>query len=96
PKIPVLGIQTKRIPYRILELKNDGKIAVICKDMTVLDNGQRTVLDVNVEVLGDRSVEVGDIIAYAQEDTGFLRPVILHRWHQKHQHPDHLIAPDER
>lgn len=96
PKVPTLSPNAPRTLYRILAFKDNKNVAVICGNMKVSSGGQRIVLDVSVQSLGVGSVAVGDIIGYEQHDTGFKKPVIEHRVHQRHQHPEYLIAPEER
>ena len=95
PKAPKLSAQDPLIPYRILKL--DGAIATICASMsTKLSSGELIVRDVNVSSLGSKGVRLGDIISFRTSDIIFEKPTITHRAHQQHQHPEQLVAPDEK
>lgn len=95
PKVPILGVRVSRTPYRILALKENETIATICSNMKPTD-GLLSVADVSMKKLGIRSVKIGDILSYEPGDAKFERPMIIHRASQKHQHPEQLIAPDEK
>jgi hypothetical protein len=91
PLAPRLGPRDPLIHFRILKIEDN--VATICADMTKLVDGQLTVRDVNVTRL---SVRVDDIIGFKESDVQFLKPLITHRRHQKHQHPHNLVTESER
>jgi hypothetical protein len=92
-KVPALMRTAKKTAYRILVIKD--MTATICANMKVLTGGELSVVDVSIQSLGRNSVKVGDVLSYESHDIGFDRPMIAFREHQKHQHPDQLVAPDE-
>lgn len=91
PRAPKLGPSDSLIHFRILKIEDN--VATICADMTKLVDGQLTVRDIDITRL---SVHVGDIIGFRESDVQFLNPLITFRRHQQHQHPEHLVAPDEK
>ena len=92
---PTIGPSSKRTYYRILKMSENKQEATICGNMKVLSGGQLSVMDVDISRFVG-TAWVGDIIAYENGDGHFERPVITHRAGQRHQHPAHLIAPDEK
>jgi hypothetical protein len=95
PKAPVVGSVDPIIHYRILVVK-DGGIATICADMTKLIGGQLTVRDVNLSSLGIKAAHVGDIVGFRKSDVVLSKPILTHRASQQHQHPEKLVAPEEK
>ena len=91
--IPVIMPAAEKIPYRILALSKDHKVATICANMKA--EKELSVIDVNVENLGYNGVQVGDILAFAPYDTRFEKPTIICRFHQAHQCPRQLLSADE-
>lgn len=90
---PMLGPSGKKNFYRVLDIKDDGKTAVICANM---QTPTLIVQDADVSRFGRNSLKLGDIIAYENGDLQFQRPIITHRFHQRHTHPPYLVAPDEK
>jgi hypothetical protein len=93
PKVPTVSPTTPKTHYRIIAIKDTT--ATICANMKKLSGGQMDVIDVDIQSLGTNSVKVGDVLCYQGYDSRFERPMISFREHQKHQHPEQLIAPDE-
>jgi hypothetical protein len=92
---PTIGASGKKTYYRILSMSENKQQATICGNMTKLEGGQLTVMDVDISKFAG-TAWVGDIIAYENGDGHFQNPVITHRAGQRHQHPAQLVAPDEK
>lgn len=92
---PALGPLNTKVHYRVVKLSEDKKVGTICGHMHQLEAGELKVTDVDFSLFGE-GIYVGDIVAYAAEDVLFQRPSITHRFHQRHQHPAHLVAPEEK
>jgi hypothetical protein len=95
PKVPKIAPNAAKVPYRILAISEDCKTATICANMQMLSGGQLSVVDVDITMLGYKSVSVGDVLAYSATDAQYARPMIIHRYHQSHQFPKQLLANDE-
>ena len=95
PPKPAISPNESFVHYRVVELKENG-IAGICSNMSKFEGGKRVCQEVNLSSLGPNGVHVGDVIGYKQSDVSLSKPFITHRASQKHQHPGHLVAPEER
>jgi len=94
PQAPKLGPNDPLVHYRILKL--DNNVATVCADMTRLVNEQLIVRDTDISSLGLNGVRVGDIIGFRNSDVDFSKPLITFRKSQQHQHPEQLVASDEK
>lgn len=91
---PTLVPRAPKSYYRILDISEDGTTATICANMKVLTEGKLSVIDIPLGLLRN-GVFIGDILSFESHDSALEKPVVSHRFSQRHQHPSQLIAQGE-